>query len=428
MLPAGWQEHKDASSGKSYFHNAATAETTWDRPGGNPPPAAVQLSAPAAVGALPQGWQEHHDAASGKSYYHNPATGQTVWDRPQASAAPSAMPSMPMPMGGLCGPATLPAGWQEHQDPSTGKSYFHNAATGVTTWDRPGGGSQFGQAPLAGLGGFGAFGGCGAGCGAGLGGFGGFGAVQTPLEPIPGLKMGTVKVWFEDKGFGFIAQADGSPDVFVHRNALEDGQMLVQGAQVQYDSEWDAKKNKLSVKQLRGAAPAGAAGTGVQAVQPNYSGASMAGGGAPPPGGQNVTGQMQGTVKAWNDEKGFGFIGPTNGGVDIFVHRNALLDGHTLGVNTTVTYVAEWNPQKSKYTATQCWGAVADASGSFGAAAAAPAARASPYGQGASAMQPVPGSAGPPAQMQPGMLNDFALQQASLQAQQALQAQMGFGM
>jgi len=34
----------------------------------------------------------------------------------------------------------------------------------------------------------------------------------------------------------------------------------------------------------------------------------------------------EGTVKFFNRSKGFGFIEPTDGGQDIFVHQNGLID------------------------------------------------------------------------------------------------------
>jgi cold shock protein len=35
---------------------------------------------------------------------------------------------------------------------------------------------------------------------------------------------------------------------------------------------------------------------------------------------------MEGTVKFFNEEKGFGFIKPSNSGQDIFVHSSGLID------------------------------------------------------------------------------------------------------
>lgn len=33
--------------------------------------------------------------------------------------------------------APLPEGWEEHEDEATGRSYFYNETTQVTTWKRP---------------------------------------------------------------------------------------------------------------------------------------------------------------------------------------------------------------------------------------------------------------------------------------------------
>ena len=50
-----------------------------------------------------------------------------------------------------------------------------------------------------------------------------------------------------------------------------------------------------------------------------------------------------GTVKWFNDDKGFGFISPEDGGKDLFVHHSAInSDGfRTLTEGSKVTYEAE---------------------------------------------------------------------------------------
>ena len=59
---------------------------------------------------------------------------------------------------------------------------------------------------------------------------------------------GTVKWFDESKGFGFISQADGGKDVFVHFRAIEsDGfRTLTEGQQVQFVVEQGQKGPQAS--------------------------------------------------------------------------------------------------------------------------------------------------------------------------------------
>lgn len=52
---------------------------------------------------------------------------------------------------------------------------------------------------------------------------------------------------------------------------------------------------------------------------------------------------MQGTVKWFNDAKGFGFITPDDGGKDVFVHHSAIIsDGfRSLGEGDKVEFEVE---------------------------------------------------------------------------------------
>ena len=49
---------------------------------------------------------------------------------------------------------------------------------------------------------------------------------------------------------------------------------------------------------------------------------------------------MQGTVKWFDNKKGYGFITPSDGGTDLFVHMsNILMEGYkTLAEEQSVTY------------------------------------------------------------------------------------------
>lgn len=62
------------------------------------------------------------------------------------------------------------------------------------------------------------------------------------------LSKGTVK-WFNDgKGFGFISQENGGPDVFVHHSAIGgDGfKTLAEGDTVEFEVQMEAKGARAS--------------------------------------------------------------------------------------------------------------------------------------------------------------------------------------
>ena len=69
------------------------------------------------------------------------------------------------------------------------------------------------------------------------------------------MNTGTVKFFNATKGFGFIEQGNGQPDVFVHISAVERAGMngLHEGQKVSFELEQDKRSGKTSAGQLQAA-------------------------------------------------------------------------------------------------------------------------------------------------------------------------------
>jgi len=69
------------------------------------------------------------------------------------------------------------------------------------------------------------------------------------------MATGTVKFFNSQKGFGFIVQDNGGPDVFVHVSAVERAGMrgLAEGQKLTFDIESDRRTGKSAASNLQSA-------------------------------------------------------------------------------------------------------------------------------------------------------------------------------
>jgi len=69
------------------------------------------------------------------------------------------------------------------------------------------------------------------------------------------MAQGTVKFFNAQKGYGFIAQDNGGPDVFVHISAVERAGMsgLIEGQKLTFDIEADRRSGKSAAANLQAA-------------------------------------------------------------------------------------------------------------------------------------------------------------------------------
>ncbi len=143
----------------------------------------------------------------------------------------------------------------------------------------------------------------------------------------------TVKWFNPEKGFGFVALSDGSGDAFLHANTLnQSGHSAVspgatlrvrigQGQKGRQVSEVLSVDESTATPTGARGAPRSPAGGGFADRSPGgFGGSAAPRRGAPT--GPSV--EMQGTVKWYNATKGFGFVAPSEGGKDVFVHASAL--------------------------------------------------------------------------------------------------------
>ena len=126
----------------------------------------------------------------------------------------------------------------------------------------------------------------------------------------------TVK-WFKaDKSFGFVELADGGGDAFLHASVLERaGSNAVEPGAVLRVRTGPGQKGLQVTEVLEVTAGTAPPRPSLRAMAREPYQAS--------PSCEEGT-EVEGTVKWYNAEKGFGFVAPADGAKDAFVHATAL--------------------------------------------------------------------------------------------------------
>lgn len=162
---------------------------------------------------------------------------------------------------------------------------------------------------------------------------------RPPRAPA-GPEVEAIVKWFRaDKGFGFVEMSDGSGEAFLHirpveaagHSTLDPGTKLTirvgqgqKGPQVTEVLAVDTSTAQPAAPRFGGGGPGGPGGGGFRGPpRDRFGGPGGGGGGFDRP--MEPGEELEGSVKWYNPEKGFGFIAVDGGGKDVFVHRSVLL-------------------------------------------------------------------------------------------------------
>ncbi|CAK4172811.1 unnamed protein product [Aphanomyces euteiches] len=144
-----WESAVDATTGREYYFNRATEETSWTKPEEQTPKARVVHTEESAAVLLQALWRARKardamqtllqtitkrifDPTTQAYFYYNERTGQSSWMTPRGLKT---KPKTSSDVG--VEPLELPDGWSEAFDDATQRFYYVNESTGESSWTIP---------------------------------------------------------------------------------------------------------------------------------------------------------------------------------------------------------------------------------------------------------------------------------------------------
>ncbi|KAM5213194.1 rho GTPase-activating protein 27 isoform 1-T5 [Hipposideros larvatus] len=97
------------------------------------PPGSSPGAAAAADPCPSQVWETHTDADTGRPYYYNPDTGVTTWESPFEAAEGAASPTTSR--ASVCSRESLETEWGQYWDEESRRVFFYNPLTGDKVWE-----------------------------------------------------------------------------------------------------------------------------------------------------------------------------------------------------------------------------------------------------------------------------------------------------
>jgi cold shock protein len=151
------------------------------------------------------------------------------------------------------------------------------------------------------------------------------------------MPTGTVKWYDPDKGFGFVAREDGGSDLFLHHSVVG-METLAEGDRITFsvghglkgERAEDIRVVERSGNPARVRAPrefGNGNGSGSSYGAPRSYGGSRESYGRALAQDPSTLPQLEGTVRRFDTERGFGFISSTGAAEDVFFHSSVVAGG-----------------------------------------------------------------------------------------------------